>query len=346
MPAAITARIERREKTATLNPRKTPVSMPFGMTLAQKLLDPSGTYLLYGTTPPREGSPEALVQSAAHKLAARIGRRPLDGLIVYDLQDESARTAAPRPFPFARTIDSRVYASLLGRLTGREAVTYKCIGEIDEAGWQAWLDATARDSAARTLAIVGRPSSGVAAHAMPLTRAFEIAAAHEARFTLGGVAIAERHASLPSESTRMLAKAEKGCRFFVTQAIYDPEATVLLLRDYARGCRDRGLSPARVVFTFTPCGREKTMAFMKWLGISISEATARAILAAPSPIARSVEVCLDGLRAILAQPGFEDVPLGVNVESVSINRDEIDASVELLDAVAALLTASGRRVRG
>jgi hypothetical protein len=141
----------------------------------------------------------------------------------------------------------------------------------------------------------------------------------------------------------MLAKAENGCRFFVTQAIYDPEATVLLLRDYARGCRERGARPARVIFTFTPCGREKTMAFMQWLGISISEATARAILAAPSPIARSVEVCLDNLRAILVQPGFEDVPLGVNVESVSINRDEIEASVELVDAIAALLAASGRR---
>jgi hypothetical protein len=98
-----------------------------------------------------------------------------------------------------------------------------------------------------------------------------------------------------------------------------------------------------VIFTFTPCGRAKTMAFMKWLGISISEATARAILAAPAPIARSVEVCLDSLRAILVQPGFEDVPLGVNVESVSINRDEIDASVDLLRAVAEVLATTPRR---
>ena len=316
------------------------------MDLAAKLADPRGTVLLYGTTPPREGSPAALVQSAADKLAERIGRLPLDGLIVYDLQDESVRTAVPRPFPFARTIDSRVYAAELGRLTGRQTVTYKCVGELDEPRWQAWLDETARDAAVRALSIVGRPASGAGSPAMPLTRAFEIAAAHPAGFTLGGVAIAERHASLPSESTRMLAKAEKGCRFFVTQAIYDPEATVLLLRDYARGCRDRGRRPARVIFTFTPCGREKTMAFMKWLGISISEATARAILAAPSPIARSVEVCLDNLRAILVQPGFEDVPLGVNVESVSINRDEIDASVDLFHAVAKVLAASGRRTPG
>jgi 5,10-methylenetetrahydrofolate reductase len=312
------------------------------MDLAAKLAGARGTVLLYGTTPPREGSPEALVESAAQRLAERIAGVALDGLVVYDLQDESLRTAVPRPFPFARTVDSRVYAGLLGRLTGRAAVTYKCVGELDEAEWRSWLDETARDPAVRALSIVGRPSSRGAA-ALPLARAFAIAAAHPAGFTLGGVAIAERHAAVPSESARMLAKAEQGCAYFVTQAIYDPEATVLLLRDYARACGERGRRPPRVVFTFTPCGREQTMAFMKWLGISISEATARAILAAPSPIARSVEVCLDSLRAILAQPGFEDVPLGVNVESVSINRAEIDASVDLVRAVGDVLAASGRR---
>jgi hypothetical protein len=313
------------------------------MDLAAKLADRRGTVLLYGTTPPREGSPDALVQSAAEKLAVRIGGLPLDGLLVYDLQDESVRTAVPRPFPFAQTVDSRRYASLLGRLTGLPAVTYKCVGELDEGGWRAWLDETAREPAVRALSIVGRPSSRGVAPALPVTRAFAIAAGHPAGFTLGGVAIAERHAAVPSEATRMLAKAEQGCRYFVTQAIYDPEATVLLLRDYARGCRERGRAPARVIFTFTPSGREKTMAFMNWLGISISEATARAILAAPAPIERSVEVCLDSLRAILVQPGFEDVPLGVNVESVSINRDEIDASVDLLRAVAEVLAAPPRR---
>jgi hypothetical protein len=46
------------------------------------------------------------------------------------------------------------------------------------------------------------------------------------------------------------------------------------------------------------------------------------------------------------QPGFADVPLGVNVESVSINRDEIDASVDLFHAVVEVLAASGRRTPG
>ena len=313
------------------------------MTLREKLLAPGGTVLLYGTTPPREGSTDELVQTAARKLGDRIASLPLDGLIVYDLQDEAARTAVPRPFPFAGTIDSRAYSELLASLTGKTAVTYKCIGQRDEAGWRAWLDETARATTVRLLSIVGRPTSAGTPYAMSLARAFDIAAAHAAGFTLGAVAIAERHGSSPSESASMVDKAARGCRFFVTQAIYDPEATVLLLRDYARECRARGLMPGRVIFTFTPCGRPKTMDFMRWLGISIPEATARVILGARSPLERSLEVCCDSLRAILAQPGFEDVSLGVNVESVSINRDEIEASVDLVHAVTAILRTRGRR---
>jgi hypothetical protein len=92
-----------------------------------------------------------------------------------------------------------------------------------------------------------------------------------------------------------------------------------------------------VVLTFSPVGHEKTMAFLKWLGVSLPAETARAILSAPSPLAKSIEVCCDTLRRILAHDYAGAIPLGVNVESVSINRDEIDASVDLFHALAAIL---------
>ena len=64
------------------------------MELRAKLLDPAQSVLLYGTTPPRLGTPEAEVDTAAGKLAARLAGLPLDGLVVYDIQDETGRTAA------------------------------------------------------------------------------------------------------------------------------------------------------------------------------------------------------------------------------------------------------------
>ena len=272
---------------------------------------------------------------AAAALAARVRALPLDGLVVYDIQDESGRTSVPRPFAFSGTHDPRAYARRLKDLTGLPAITYKCVGESDEAGWNDWLGGTG-GYGVEFLSIVGRPTSGVA-HALPLSQAIRLAAAHPARFTVGGVVIAERHGAQRSESARMLAKSLEGCSYFISQTVYHAHATERLLAAYARDCRGAGVKPRRVVLTFAPVGREKTLAFMKWLGVRIAEDKQRAILEAPQPLAKSIDICRDNLRRILAHDYAREIPLGVNVESVSINRDELDASVDLFHALAEVL---------
>lgn len=303
----------------------------------ETLLDPRRAVLLYGTTPPRAGSSEELVHSAADKLAQRLAALPADAIVVYDIQDETGRSGVPRPFAFAGTVDPRRYSRLLAARTGRPAITYKCVGALDAPGWQAWLAETARDYGAGFLSIVGRPTSGVR-YPLPLSKAIRAAAAHPAGFTVGGVVIAERHTAERSESARMLAKGIAGCAYFISQTVYHPEPTEQLLRDYLRDCRGAGVEPRRVVLTFSPAGRAKTMAFLRWLGVNVPGETERAILGSPDPLAKSIGICRDNLRRILAHDYTRAIPLGVNVESVSINRDEIDASVELFHALADVLT--------
>jgi len=300
--------------------------------LKDKLLDPRSALLLYGTTPPRAGSGSDAVQAAVEKLAARLQPLPLDGVVVYDIQDESGRTALPRPFAFTGTVDPRSYSSLLAARTGKPAITYKCVGGLDEAGWQAWLDEAARGHGVGFLSIVGRPTSGIR-YPLALSRAIQLAAAHPAGFTVGGVAIAERHTAERSESARLLAKGIEGCGYFISQTVYHAHATERLLRDYLRDCRGAGVTPRRIVLTFSPVGREKTMHFLNWLGVRIPPEIARTILGAANPLAKSIEICRDNLRRILDQPYAREIPLGVNVESVSIIKDEIDASVDLFHAL-------------
>ncbi|MCC6626444.1 MAG: hypothetical protein IT340_03465 [Chloroflexi bacterium] len=163
-----------------------------------------------------------------------------------------------------------------------------------------------------------------------------MAAAHPAGFALGGVAIAERHSAARSESQRLVQKARDGCQYFISQAVYDAGTTVRLLRDYARDCREQGVAPRRIVLTFVPCGRARTIEFIRWLGVAITDATARAILDDPAPLSRSIQICREHFRRILDQMAGAAVPLGVNVESVSIYRDEIDATVDLFHALEAL----------
>ena len=295
--------------------------------LKDKLLDAKRSVLLYGTTPPRAGTPEDGVRLAAEKLAARLAGLPLDGVVVYDIQDETGRAESPRPFAFSGTVDPREYAKLLPQST----IVYKALGSMDERAWREWLDATVPRHA--LVSVVGRPTSGVR-HALPLSRAIRIAAE---RCTVGGVLIAERHTAERSESARLLAKGIEGCGYFISQTVYHADASMRLLADYARDCRGAGVAPRRMVLSFSPVGREKTMAFLNWLGVRIPPDTARAILGAARPLAKSIEICRDNLRRILEQPYAGEIPLGVSVESVSINRDEIDASVELLRVLSEVM---------
>jgi hypothetical protein len=291
---------------------------------------------LYGTTPPRLGTPPEEVAAAADKLAARLAGLPLDAVVVYDIQDETGRSERPRPFPFSGTVDPRLYSRSLSQRVGRPAITYKALGPLDEAGWQAWLSESSRDFQTRYLSIVGRPTSGIP-YSLALSRAIRIAAAHPGGFIVGGVAIAERHGAQRSEAARLLAKGIEGCSYFISQTVYHAPPTQRLLRDYLRDCRGAGVEPRRVILSFAPCGREKTFAFLRWLGVNIAPHTEQAILGASSPLSKSIEICRDNLRRILDGAYRGAIPLGVNVESVSINRDEIDASIDLFHALSETL---------
>ncbi len=295
------------------------------MDLKAKLPDPGQTVLLYGTTPPRLATAPEQVAAAADKLAARLAGLPLDALVVYDIQDETGRSSAPRPFPFAGTIDPRAYA----RLFSRQTIVYKALGMMDEAQWRGWLAASKRD--VQFLSVVGRPASAMR-YPLPLSRAIRIAS-ETADFVVGGVVIAERHDAERSEAARLLAKGLGGCGYFISQAVYHAPPTQRLLADYLRDCRGAGAEPKRVILTFAPCGRDKTLAFLRWLGVNVAPETERAILGAASPLAKSIAICRDNLRRILDEKYSSEIPLGINVESVSINRDEIDASIDLFHAL-------------
>ena len=57
--------------------------------------------LLYGITPPKSETSAERVTEIAEKTLARLHALDIDALVVYDVQDESARTSEERPFPFS-----------------------------------------------------------------------------------------------------------------------------------------------------------------------------------------------------------------------------------------------------
>ena len=291
--------------------------------------------MFYGTVPPREGTSKTDMRSVAEKLAARLEDSGVDAILVYDVQDEEGRNGEPRPFPFIPTVDSRRYAALLREATGRTVVCYKAAPAHYGTDFQEWLRETRRTYGIRYLSLVGRSSSDTEPPGPPLEKATRMATAlKKPEFeAVGGVAISERHVAKGDEGRRLVRKTERGMRYFVSQIIYRPEAVVRMLRAYNRRCMENGVEPALVALNFAPCGYRKTLRFMRWLGVDVPAAAEERIFSADDPVAASVRLCQENVARIVERTSDLSVPVGVTAESVSIRRDEIDASVELLVAL-------------
>jgi hypothetical protein len=66
-------------------------------------------FLIFALTPPRLATHRERAQEIAEATIARLGPLGLDGLILYDIDDEAARNPAERPFPFMPTLDPADY---------------------------------------------------------------------------------------------------------------------------------------------------------------------------------------------------------------------------------------------
>ncbi|RVU32442.1 methylenetetrahydrofolate reductase [Neptunomonas marina] len=304
--------------------------------LKDRFADPSRGVYFVGTTPPKDSTDMEQVSEIANKLLERLSAIDYDGLIVYDIQDESSRISAPRPFPFMQTHDPRAYSKLLSEKSKHPVITYKSVSQRGKAEFDEWLTQAQDVYGVKDIVLVGSPSSAKDV-ALPLAKAYDALAEHPRDFHLGGVTIAERHAKKADEHQRLMQKTAQGCSYFISQAVYNPQATIDLISRYARECRTQGIKPKRIILTFAPCGSAKTLEFMEWLGISVPEATRYRILDASSPLGESIRVCRNSLEQILDACIHLGVPLGLNIESLTNRKEEIDAAVRLFKLLKATM---------
>lgn len=306
------------------------------------LSDPARPCFLFGCTPPREGTSDAEARRVASLFAARSAVLATDGFVVYDIQDESVRTTAERPFPFRKTMDAARFASLFFSLSGKRCVVYKSVSDASPEAFDAWLSHASSAYGHSAFTLVGAPSSAAAGAAgLTLTAAFARARRHSG-VGVGAVAIAERHTAKGNEHENMLRKGEAGASWFITQGIFAAAPIIKLISEYGEASRRIGVKPRKVVLTFAPVGRRKTLEFIKWLGMAVPPELEARIFGASSPVAESLVVLSEVLGAILVGTAGSGVPLGLNVESVSIVREEIDAAHTLFTTLQAqLLNARG-----
>jgi hypothetical protein len=294
--------------------------------LQRRIASRQGEFLLFALTPPRLSTSAEQAQEIADVTLERLGPLGVDGLILYDIDDESDRNPDERPFPFLPTMDPADYLDRHLQAWHTPVIVYRATAKYTEQELRDWM--SGQDPATRMTVLVGA-SSQTKPVATTLRRAQELRADVNPDLLLGGVAIPERHTRNGGEHLRLIAKQEAGCSSFVTQIVYDVNAAKNLVSDYAYACRDRGIEPVPIVFTLSVCGSMKTLEFLRWLGIDVPRWIENDLRHATDTLDASVEHAEAAALELMAFCRRLGVPFGISIESVSIRKVEIEASVRL-----------------
>ncbi len=294
--------------------------------MQRRIVERTGEFLLFAVTPPRLATGPEQSRQIAELTIERLQPLGIDGLVLYDIDDESDRNASERPFPFLPTTDPAEYLARDLAALNVPAVVYRAVGKYAEHDLASWLG---EQDPSRVLSVFVGASSREKSVATSLRRAYELRTEVRPDVLLGGVAIPERHSRGGAEHLRLLAKQTEGCSFFVTQIVYDANAAKGLASDYHYECVARGLEPVPIVFTFSVCGSVKTLDFLQWLGVDVPRWIENELRHADDTLDASYDQALATALDLIAFCRRIGVPFGLNVESVSIRGVEIAACVRL-----------------
>lgn len=300
--------------------------------LVEKIKNRESGIVLYGMVPPKTGTAPEQIQEIAQRQVQRLQSLKIDGLILYDIQDEKSRISEERPFPYIETLDSFSYSREYLSSLPLPKIIYRSVGKYRREELAAFLkNASPREN----LTVFVGPASRSQAVTMPLSEAYRLKNELNPDLLLGGVTIPERHLVKGDEHLRVFNKMAQGCSFFVSQGVYDVNASKSFLSDYYYHGRDRNIPLAPIIFTLTPCGSQKTLQFMKWLGISFPKWLENELVHAKDILQQSVEFAEQNWMELKRFARDRGIPVGCNIESVAVRKVEIDASIELLRRVSA-----------
>jgi len=302
--------------------------------LKRKILQREPGIITYGITPPKKtNSPEKNIEIAS-KQVDRLNGLDIDALVIYDIQDEAERTSQTRTFPFLPTIDSNVYGMNYLKNLKIPKIIYKAVGKYNESELVNFINTDCNDN----FSVFVGASSSKQINTMRLDDAYGLCKRYGSRIILGGVTIPERHIAKYNEHLRVIKKIDNGCKFFISQAVYNLEASKNFLSDYYYYCQTNSMDMVPILFTLTPCGSLKTLEFMKWLGINIPRWLENDLKNSEDILNKSVEVLKKQFVELLDFSKYKKIPIGCNVESVSVRKVEIEASIQLVKDIKKITT--------
>ncbi|MDA8093990.1 MAG: methylenetetrahydrofolate reductase [Betaproteobacteria bacterium] len=301
--------------------------------LIDKIKNRESGIIVYGMVPPKKDTALERLTEIAALQEQRLQSLKIDGLVLYDIQDEKSRTAEARPFPFIETLDAYEYSRDYLKRLKLPKIIYRSVGKYRAEELTKFLTTA---SAKEYLTVFVGAASAHQNVTLSMAEAYAVKANSGSQLLLGGVTIPERHLTKGDEHLRVFNKIKQGCDFFISQGVYDVNASKNFLSDYYYYGKEHNIPLVPVLFTLTPCGSLKTLDFMKWLGISIPHWLENELVHSKDILQQSVEFSERNYRELQAFAANKGIPIGCNIESVAIRKVEVEASIELLRRVQAI----------
>lgn len=306
----------------------------------EKIKTAESGVMLYGITPPKTGtSPERVIE-IAQKTIERLTGLDIDALVVYDVQDESARTSEERPFPFITALDPLTFAAGYLEALSIPKIIYRPAGKFSAEELANWLEELHERDFYPVFVGVPAPDFPVKTS---LSEAYKIWSKHEATSVIGAVTIPERHNVLNDEDARIVEKMSCGVSYFISQCVFNLDYAKRVIEDLALRCSEQQITPPTIIFTLTACGSAKTLHFMEWLGIHVPDDLKEELKTSEDILEKSVRLCLDIASALTTFCMERSMPFGFNIESVAIRKAEIEASIHMANSISQMLKDKGVR---
>ncbi|MEF2248166.1 MULTISPECIES: methylenetetrahydrofolate reductase [unclassified Paenibacillus] len=302
--------------------------------LKEKILRREPGILTYGMTPPKHTHTPEKIAEISQKQCERLHGLQIDGLILYDVQEESDRIDEDRPFPYLPTIEPTKYSNDYLSELQMPKIIYRCVGKNTEEQFTNWLQAEQEQD--RFSVFVGASSSKEIVN-ISLADAYKLSSQISNNLTFGGVVIPERHMKKNDEHLRIISKINSGCRFFISQATYNVEASKNFLSDYYYYCKDNNKELVPILFNLAPCGSAKTLEFMKWLGISIPKWLDNDLKYSVDVLEKSVKESRKIFEELFDFGLEKGIPIGCSIESLSTRKVEIEASIQLVHDIRSIM---------
>ncbi len=302
--------------------------------LKEKIVNKQAGILTYGITPPKTNHTADKIAEIAQKQYDRMKDLPIDGLVLYDVQEEADRIDEERPFPYISTIDPTLYSKKYLSQLQVPKIIYRCVGKHTEDQMCDWMLSDKEEN--RFSVFVGASSSKQEVK-LRLSDAYQLSNRLNGNLLLGGVVIPERHMKNNDEHIRVANKVSNGCKFFISQATFNVEAAKNFLSDYYYHCLDQQMEMVPILINLAPCGSPKTLEFMKWLGISIPRWLENDLKYSVDILDKSVNLCQQIFEELLDYGIEKGIPVGCSVESVSTRKVEIEASIQLVHNIKVMI---------